>query len=49
MWMDQEIILRKPDTEKQVLYDITHMWKNNNNTDELRKRSTNTENKLMVT
>ena len=27
MWLDREIILRKPDGEKQVSYDITYMWK----------------------
>ena len=27
MWLDQEIIVRKPDGEKQVSYDITYRWK----------------------
>ena len=43
----------KSDRERQISYDITHMWNLKNDTNELtyktRKRLTDIENKLMFT
>ena len=50
--MNQEIIILSEVRKRQILYDITYMWKLKNNTNELftnRNGLTDIENKFMVT